>query len=50
MTQLPHNAQAERAVLAAVMINSTVLDDVGDLVTATDFYIPGHGADTTQAS
>jgi replicative DNA helicase len=42
MAELPHNLEAERAVLAAITRFPETLDAVGDLEPA-DFYGPAHG-------
>ena len=34
----PHNEEAERSVLGAVMLNKDVLSEVLEEVTADDFY------------
>lgn len=39
----PHNEQAERAVLGAILQSEAVLDRLGDLLTGEDFYHPVHG-------
>ena len=38
----PHNEEAERSVLGAVMLNKDVLSDVLEEVTADDFYNESH--------
>lgn len=38
----PHNEEAERSVLGAVMLNKDVLSEVLEEVTADDFYNEGH--------
>lgn len=38
----PHNGEAERSVLGAVMLNKDVLSDVLEEVTADDFYNESH--------
>lgn len=40
----PHNIDAERAVLGAALTGPQMLDELTDLVQATDFYQPRHGA------
>lgn len=41
--QLPHSVEAERGVLACLMIDSaTAFDKVSDLVAAVDFFAPDH--------
>ena len=44
MRALPHNLRAERSILAAVILQRGVLDDVADIVRADDFYQPAHRA------
>ena len=38
----PHNEEAERSVLGAVMLNKDVLSEVLEEVTADDFYNESH--------
>lgn len=42
MGQLPHNPEAERAVLGAILIDPAVLNELADLVTPADFHLPRH--------
>jgi replicative DNA helicase len=39
----PATLEGEQSVLGAILINSQVLDQVSDLITAKDFYRPAHG-------
>lgn len=39
---LPHNLEAERSVLGAIMVNHAVYEVVAGIVTAADFYRRGH--------
>lgn len=39
---LPHSAEAERAVLGALLLDDQRLDEVTGLLTPEDFYIPAH--------
>lgn len=38
----PHDRNAEMAVIGAMLLDQTVIDDVWDVITAADFYIPAH--------
>ena len=38
----PHNAEAEQAVLAGILINNDALNDVMDIITPEDFYREAH--------
>ena len=40
----PHNDDAERAVLGAVMLSSTAFSEVTEVLRKEDFYKPGHQA------
>ena len=40
---LPHAAEAEREVLAAVFVDASALDTLGEHLTAEDFYFERHG-------
>ncbi len=40
---LPHNIEAEQALLGALMVNNDVYDRVASLVNETHFYDPVHG-------
>ncbi|WP_244502571.1 DnaB-like helicase N-terminal domain-containing protein [Streptomyces oceani] len=42
MAQPPHNAEAEQAVLGACMYAGEAVDDVRNVLEATDFYRPAH--------
>lgn len=42
ITQVPHNREAEEAVLGAVLINPEKYYDVSEIITAKDFYIHRH--------
>lgn len=37
-----HDVDAERAVLGAMLMSPTAIQDVADLVAAADFYAPAH--------
>src|SRR5688572_25050398 len=39
---LPHNVEAEQAVLGAILIEETAFDQVAPLVKPTDFYLLAH--------
>jgi replicative DNA helicase len=39
---LPHNLEAERSILAAILIQNDALNDVGDTLTAADFFRDAH--------
>ena len=41
---LPHNKEAEAAVLGAVMLRNEALNEVVTIVTEDDFYVPAHRA------
>lgn len=41
--ELPHNIEAEQALLGAILNDNTVMDRIADVVTAADFYEPLHG-------
>ncbi len=41
--ELPHNIEAEQALLGALLLNNAVLDRIGDLVVPADFFDPLHG-------
>ena len=38
----PHSVDAERAVLGALLIDSRAVDDVAQLLSPEEFYLPGH--------
>ncbi len=38
----PHSIEAEQAVLGGLMLDRTAWDNVGDVVTAEDFFRPDH--------
>ncbi|OIO61236.1 MAG: replicative DNA helicase [Alphaproteobacteria bacterium CG_4_10_14_0_2_um_filter_63_37] len=38
----PHNVEAERAVLAAVLLDNSALDRIGGRLNPGDFYVPAH--------
>ncbi|MEJ6713079.1 MAG: DnaB-like helicase N-terminal domain-containing protein, partial [Rhodobacterales bacterium] len=40
---LPHNIEAEQALLGALLVNNDVYDRVASLVNDTHFYDPVHG-------
>lgn len=42
MIDLPHDPEAEAAVLGAVLQSAAALTEVGPLLTGTDFYTPAH--------
>lgn len=39
----PHDIDAEQAVLGAMLLSPSAIEAVSDVVTAVDFYRPGHG-------
>lgn len=39
---MPHNDEAERGLLGALMIDPNVFDEVSDLVKTSDFYVDAH--------
>ncbi len=39
----PHSIEAEQSVLGSVILNPFLLDEVGQIIRAEDFYRPGHG-------
>ena len=39
---LPHNDEAERAVLSALMMNQEAFDKVSSIISASDFYHPAN--------
>ncbi len=41
---LPHDTTAERALLGALMVDSSTLDNVMSIVTSDDFFHPAHRA------
>lgn len=43
MVSLPHNIEAEQALLGALMVNNDVYDRIASLVNDTHFYDPVHG-------
>lgn len=40
--KLPHNIEAEKAVLGALLLNDEHLSKVSEIVQANDFYLPAH--------
>lgn len=38
----PHNLQAEKAILGAILLSDSVVDEVMECITPYDFYRPGH--------
>ncbi|MBU2395802.1 MAG: replicative DNA helicase [Gammaproteobacteria bacterium] len=43
MDKLPPNStEAEQAVLGALMVDNTLVDEICDIITGDDFYNPGH--------
>lgn len=40
---LPHNSEAEQALLGAIMLNENVLDDAIEIVKPSDFFRESHG-------
>lgn len=42
--QVPHSAQAEQALLGAVMVNNRFYDELDGALKAEHFYVPLHGA------
>jgi DnaB-like helicase N terminal domain/AAA domain len=41
-SQPPHDLDAERAVLGAMLMSGTAIDDVGEVCATADFYRPAH--------
>ncbi|MBF0626295.1 MAG: replicative DNA helicase [Magnetococcales bacterium] len=41
---IPWSREAEQSVLGAVMLGEAVLDEIGGLLDAEDFFLPGHQA------
>ena len=39
---LPHSAQAERAILGAVILDNEVFDQAAELLVSEDFYLESH--------
>ncbi len=39
---LPHSAEAERAVLGAILLDNDILDQAAEMLKADDFYTEGH--------
>jgi replicative DNA helicase len=39
----PHNEAAEQGLLGALLVHDALLEAVGEIVTADDFYMPVHG-------
>ena len=39
---LPHNDEAERAVLSALMMNQEAFDRISSIISASDFYHPAN--------
>ena len=39
---LPHSAEAERAVLGAILLDNDTLDQAAEMLKADDFYVEGH--------
>ncbi|MEE8349080.1 MAG: replicative DNA helicase [Acidobacteriota bacterium] len=39
---LPHNSEAERAVLGAVLLDNALLDQTSEILTTNDFYLESH--------
>ncbi len=39
---MPHNIEAEQALLGAILVNNAVFEKVGDLLRPEDFYDPAH--------
>ncbi len=39
---LPHSAEAERAVLGAVLLDNRLFDQAAEVIRAEDFYVPAH--------
>lgn len=39
---VPANPDAEKAVLGAVMVSRNALDEVAQILTGPDFYVPNH--------
>lgn len=42
LPQLPHNIDAEQALLGAILINNRALENVSELIDSEDFYDPLH--------
>ena len=40
---MPHNEEAEQAVLGAILVNNEVMNRIEDFLRAEHFYIPVHG-------
>lgn len=41
---LPHNLEAERALLGAVLLRTESLDEIASTISDEEFYVPGHRA------
>ena len=39
---LPHNAEAERAVLGAILLDNALFDQTSEILTTDDFYLENH--------
>ena len=39
---LPHSADAERAVLGAILLDNDILDQAAEMLKSEDFYVEGH--------
>ena len=40
---MPHNEEAEQALLGAILVNNDAMNRVGDFLRAEHFYLPVHG-------
>ena len=47
---LPHNPDAERAVLGAVLLDNQLFDQATEIIGAEDFYLPAHSKIYTKMS
>jgi len=39
---LPHNSEAERAVLGAILLDNALFDQTSEILTTGDFYLESH--------
>ena len=39
---LPHSAEAERAILGAILLDNALISQAIELLKAEDFYVPSH--------
>jgi replicative DNA helicase len=43
MTRVPpHDVEAEQSVLGGILLTSALMDDISDVLSADDFYVPAH--------